>query len=651
MQNGNQGFGGKRWRSLLVAAVATVGTLWASVAMATITQGDFSVFGFFETRESGQWGEGSSTRPPTPTQFYSPTPSSVFVHPGQSFGMTGGSFDFNHWDLAEARQLADIRPDYHMIKNYKLLGRFDTLIIKDADFFAYYRPWYDAYGSIKNNGRQQPNSDVVPYNSHSGIVPTLQNEFFKDDLREYYAQLNFTDNFSARIGKQQVIWTEADALSGTEVTNPVNATWHGVYGAETPEDTRTNVRMIKLNYILPDFYRTANNEFEGFIIPGDFEGAGINVQEDPRNPWVAPAALFGGCPITKCGFNGVDTPFPLSINQNGQQRNVSELPNGGGLNFGQSLIWIPVGPSVFPPGKTNGVGYGHFYDVQLRTIGRTPSSSLENSEFGARYSTLLPIGNGLQASFIYEYEFRDARGENCTTCGLGVTGYPATTTKVGPGKFIVSNLLLHPPRAGVPVSGTFMSFSETDYRRNSFFGMTGTYYDKDLTDIVYRYDLLYQPDHAVSTPTTLAAPTGSAWTQFTRWIIAADRPTYIPWISKQHTFLTFQFTETWQPDRPVDASPPTSANGKTRELSSVAFINATNWLMNGQLTASNLILWDIDNNVGELATTNTYRYSRNILLGLNSYMFVGRSGRFTDPYLLSREQRMNELEFTFTYEI
>jgi hypothetical protein len=30
---------------------------------------------------------------------------------------------------------------------------------------------------------------------------------------------------------------------------------------------------------------------------------------------------------------------------------------------------------------------------------------------------------------------------------------------------------------------------------------------------------------------------------------------------------------------------------------------------------------------------------------------MGRSGRFTDPNLLSREQRFNELEFTLTYEI
>jgi len=33
------------------------------------------------------------------------------------------------------RQLADVRPDYHTVKNYKLLGRFDTLFVKDADFF------------------------------------------------------------------------------------------------------------------------------------------------------------------------------------------------------------------------------------------------------------------------------------------------------------------------------------------------------------------------------------------------------------------------------------------------------------------------------------------------------------------------------------
>jgi hypothetical protein len=629
MQNGNKGFGGTRWRSLMVAAVAMVGTLWASAAMATITQGDFSVFGFFETREAGHWGEGSSSQNSTPTKLIHPTVSSTFAIPGKSFGMTGGSFDFNHWDLVEQRNLADVRPDYHMIKNYKLLGRFDTLFIKDADFFAFYRPWYDSFGSIKNNGRQRPNTDVIPYSSQSGRA--LQDEYFKNDLREYYAQLNFTDNFSARIGKQQVIWSEADALSGTEVTNPVNATWHGVYGAEAAEDVRTNVRMIKLNYILPDFLKTANNEFEGFIIPGDFQASGIQVQTDPRNPWVVPAAL-----------GSQNAPFGLSINQLGQQLNVNQLPNSDD----KAMAFLPVGPTF------KGKASGQFYDVILKGLSKTPSNSLENSEFGLRYSSLLPIGNGLQASFIYEYEFRDSRSATCTWCTASITGLPGAF-QVAPGTFLIPGHYTHGnPRFGVPKAGSVEVVSTTDYRRNNFFGLTGTYYDKDLTDIVYRYDLLYQPDHAISTP---VSPTGTAWTELTRWIIAADRPTYIPWLSKQHTFLTAQWTTTWLPDRPTDAQsiavPGLPGVGKAREISNLFFVAATNWLMNGQLTAQNVLTWDPDDNVGELSTTNVYRYSRNVLFGLNSQWFIGRSGRYTDPYLLSREQRFNELEFTFTYEI
>ena len=624
-----------------MTAVAAVGTLWASVAMATITQGDFSVFGFFETRNSGQWGEGSSSTDSSPTKLVT-SGTQTYAVPGQSYGMTGGSFDFNHWDLAEQRNLADVRPDYHMIKNYKFLGRFDTILIKDGDFFAYYRPWYDSYGSLKNDGRQPPNTDVIPYSSQGNRA--LQDEFFKNDLREWYGQLNFTDNFSARIGKQQVIWSEADALSGTEVTNPVNAQWHGVYGAESPEDVRTNLRMIKLNYILPDYFKTANNEIEAFIIPGDFEGAGNSYQTDPRNPWVVPTALDGGC--TSCGYGSVDGPFPLSINQNGQRINVSELPNSGGYNFSQSMIALPFGPVV------GGKQTYSYYDAVLKTIGRRPSNSLENSEFGVRLSSLLPIGNGLQASFIYLYEFRNSKNVNCTNCGPSDTGYSFAIPlgAAAPGGFVVPGKYTHLPRAGVPVGGSFFSLSEVDYRRNNFFGLTGTYYDKDLTDIVYRYDILYQPDYAVAVPSG-QNPTGAEWTQFTRWIIAGDRPTYIPWISKQHTFLTAQYTVTWQPDRPANSMPIITTNGKNREISNLAFLNATNWLMNGQLTTGNLFLWDIDNNVGELATTNVYRYSRNILLGVNAEWFIGRSGRFTDPYVLSREQRFNELEFTFTYEI
>src|SRR5690242_18858714 len=240
MVKNKMGFGsGVRWRTGLIAACAMVATLWSSAAMATITQGDFSVFGFFETRWSGRWGEGGAKDNGIPATYlrFAPGngPNGTQLTPGRAATESGGSFDFNHWDLVQARQLADIRPDYHMVKNYKFIGRLDTLVLKDADFFAFYRPWYDAFGTIKERGRAEPNRDWPEYSQSFACcnAPSLQNEYFRDDLREYYAQLNFTDNFSMRVGKQQIIWSEADALSGTELTNPSDLRYHWTH-FETP---------------------------------------------------------------------------------------------------------------------------------------------------------------------------------------------------------------------------------------------------------------------------------------------------------------------------------------------------------------------------------------------------------------------------------
>jgi len=319
---------------------------------------------------------------------------------------------------------------------------------------------------------------------------------------------------------------------------------------------------------------------------------------------------------------------------------------------------LPFKPMIFAPIFTSGPlkGFGSFADADLINISHTPSNSLENSEFGARYSTLLPIGNGLQTSLIYLWEYRNSRGVSCECLSVArslfPTVNPATISEVTGkrGVYLVPGHFIFGRRPGVPKIGTLAIISQTDYRRNSFYGVTGTYYDKDLTDIVYRYDVLYTPSAVVGT-TAPDSPSGSAWTEFTRFILAGDRPTYIPWISKQHTFLTAQYVNTWYPDRPTNATFTGGESGKVREISNFAFIAATNWLMNGQLTALNALSWDIDDNVGFFGTTNVYRYSRNVLFGVNAQWFLGQSGRKTDPFLFSNEQTHNELEFTFTYEI
>jgi hypothetical protein len=86
-------------------------------------------------------------------------------------------------------------------------------------------------------------------------------------LHEYYADLNFNDNFSMRVGKQQIVWSEANLLSGTEITNPGDVSFHGFVDAEAAEDERKSLDMIKFDYYFGDFWKTANNELEAFWIP------------------------------------------------------------------------------------------------------------------------------------------------------------------------------------------------------------------------------------------------------------------------------------------------------------------------------------------------------------------------------------------------
>lgn len=621
-------------RVFLITAVAGLVALWSTIAGATITQGDFSIFGTLNSRWSGRWGEGGAKG-----KIQSPT---IAAREG------GGSFDFNRWDLVQARQVADLRPDYHIVKNYNFLGRLDTIFVKDADLFAIYRPWYDAFSDLKHQGIAQKGKDFPNFRRTQ-----RHQDFTRNDLREFYAQVNFTDNFSARIGKQQVIWSEADALSGSDITNPNDLRFHWTH-FESPEDLRRNIRMVKFNYILPDFLQTANNEWDGFWIPGDWQGPETIVNTGARgfarDPYVVRAP----------------TSAAVQFNQFLQPVRTAHFADA---TFARAVP-CPAGLAAF-----GACGSGSVTDLNVITHRSRQSNTTDNSEFGTRYSTLLPIGNGLQMSLIYLYVARsdkvglDVNQPNGCDGGHGpgtpVLPFPGVNNpcglKIGAGTFFVKGVSdFGPPSAfGSPLTagGTIRVFLREEVVRSHFMSITGTYYDKDFTDVVFRYDFSYRPKFAVfqdrgNKAGAKPGTAGSKWTEQTRWIVAADRPTYIPWISKQHTFLVAQYVATWFPDRPSHAvANIANVQGKLREVSNFFFLASTNWLMNGQWITGNVFAWDVDNNVGNLSSTNTYRYSRNILFAGNMIWYLGRSSRFTDPFVFSGNQRINELEFRFTYEI
>src|SRR5208282_164736 len=345
---------------LLVALWHAV--LWSGVATATITQGDFSFYGTLTSTWGGRWGEGSA-RGGTPSESNgAPAPDTNIISVGKAPGETGGSYDFNHWDLIEARQGLNLTTDDHVIKNFKLLGRIDTLILEDADFYANYEAWYDAFPDFKSKGRAEAGRDWPDFSSEDKV-----DEFRRNDLDEYYGQLNFTDAFSMRVGKQQVVWSEADALSGTEVTNPSDYRFGNI-----DNSTRVNLMMVKFDYILPDYLKTANNAFEFFWIPGDFEGAFKANISDARNPWIPPVGL-GNLTL---------------YNQNGQPFREQSLMDQGAT----PLYFLPHVKALDPLEPIAGSD-DFFGDLDIKYSSNVTNRSIDNSEFGGRYSTLIPIGN------------------------------------------------------------------------------------------------------------------------------------------------------------------------------------------------------------------------------------------------------------------
>ncbi|HEY2665003.1 MAG TPA: hypothetical protein VGI47_11725, partial [Candidatus Binataceae bacterium] len=316
---------------------------------------------------------------------------------------------------------------------------------------------------------------------------------------------------------------------------------------------------------------------------------------------------------------------------------------------------------------------------------------------GYRYSSLLPIGNGLQSSLIYLYEARQPKtvwNPQSAFCPPGAAlANPSGNLpgSIQPGISLSTNPRFPPPAPPFSSVASADLCTNTYWVRSHFVGFTGTYYDKDLTDIVYRYDFSWQNKVGVFadcgygnkgsaiTPasgacglgspilplarqvgpfaaffpagTQSANTVGGRWTNQTRWIVAADRPTYIPYISKQHTFFTAQYVATWYPDLPVRAAPFVGSRGKVRDISNFFFVNAVNWVMNGQLVTSNGFAMDVDDVTMNATSTNTYRYSRNIIMALNATWYLGKSSKNTDPFVFSGNQSLNEVEFRFTYEI
>jgi len=92
-------------------------------------------------------------------------------------------------------------------------------------------------------------------------------DYLDNSLRELYLTLLF-DEWTIKIGKQQLVWGETDILRMADVVNPLDLSWH--WSLENWEDIRRPLRMIVLTYA-PERLISNNVSLEAVFIPEDFK--------------------------------------------------------------------------------------------------------------------------------------------------------------------------------------------------------------------------------------------------------------------------------------------------------------------------------------------------------------------------------------------
>lgn len=125
---------------------------------------------------------------------------------------------------------------------------------------------------------------------------------FENDLREIYADIIF-DNWSLRLGRQQVVWGESDGLRLADIINPLDLRWH--YFLESFEDLRRPIWLARGTYSIPNLHDLS---LELVYIPWEFLPAKV---APFGGNWAFPVAPYSP-PVT------IDNRVPENSVDNGE---------------------------------------------------------------------------------------------------------------------------------------------------------------------------------------------------------------------------------------------------------------------------------------------------------------------------------------------
>jgi Protein of unknown function (DUF1302) len=394
--------------------------------------------------------------------------------------------DVDEWHFIQQRNTFRARVDWNWLEKGKLIDRIDLPFIESSKFFLLYRGVYDSIYDYTPTFRERDFRGRKPKRAALRDLNDLSKDArdaikFENSLREAYVDLKLADApVSFRLGKQQIIWGEADDFRMLDRANPLDTSWHYIMEIPPPsfgwDDLRIPLWMIKGLWDIGNVWNISNTFLEAYWNPGDWRP--VKVSYLPR-PW--------GLRIQNPLFNREDGAFFAPF------RN----PTTGG-----PLERLMNGTALFKQGDYS----------------RTPG---DNSQIGVRLSGVFP--NGMQVGIHYFYQ-RWAGDDGSPFAPIrGIT-------PTDEGNIRTQALL---------AKGTLPVEYITPYIHTV--GLSANYFEGNWTQAIFRLETVY--DFGIymldRDKETTFAPLLPGTTRKDMWkgMLAFDRPTWIRSLNKKTTFF------------------------------------------------------------------------------------------------------------------
>ncbi len=389
----------------------------------------------------------------------------------------------DRWEFVQARNLLNFTGEYRFVKKRRAFGRLDLPFLDSGVFYVQYRGAFDPVFRLRDRYDERFESD---------ITETVERE---NSIRDLYVDLGFSalgpGRLSLRIGRQQVVWGEADVVRSLDVINPLDLRKNFLLGPDQPNlnEYRIPLWMLKANYAWPQFGPIANPAVEFLYIPGDIEplrgyvGEVLNFPFDQeRRPTALP-------------FRRVRHPF--EITRIGRDR--TEIPAQAVLIGPGTTASLPppldaIAGGAIPPIRADLVWFNKdnpFADPIDPPKNAVPSRSwIDHAEVGGRMLGQFNLfDRTFDFSLNYIYTYNDVPGAFANVPAVfdalfsGPIGSRDPTTGAG---------ITFDQQRDIGSVATIWIPAALIYPRTHIFGGTLTYDDVDFTGSILRLEVSHQ---------------------------------------------------------------------------------------------------------------------------------------------------------------